>query len=231
MPRPGTGPRAQGMSGCRACPARCAAWPTGSSAGRAGRRGPCGARARGWRAVSDDAEVVADVLVVTVPVPQARALLGAEAGVAEALEPVRMSPCWTLLARLDPPGPVPGLRGAGDVDWLCDEGSKPGRAPGGVVLQASAAWTVPRLEMEREEAVAPLLTLLAEAMGREPAVAWASAHRWRYSRTQVPLGRPFLAAPGLRVGGDLCLGPRVEDAWESGTAIARDLLARPSKAP
>ena len=109
--------------------------------------------------------------------------------------------------------------------WLCDEGSKPGRAPGGVVLQASAGWTAPRLEMEREEAVPELTALLAEALGARPATAWAAAHRWRHSRTRAPLGRPFLAAPGLRVGGDWCLGPRIEDAWESGTAMARDLLA------
>ena len=181
----------------------------------------------GWRLAVEGpegvVEIAADLLVSTVPVPQARALLGDEPGLPEAMAPVRMSPCWTLLAWRDGPAPLP-LRHEGDVAWLSDEGTKPGRAAGGVVLQATQGWTAPRLELGRDEAAAELAALLAEATDG-PAPEWISAHRWRYSRTEVALGRPFLAAPGLRVGGDWCLGPRVEDAWESGTAIARDLLA------
>ena len=183
---------------------------------------------QGWRLAVETAEGAAEItaatLVSTVPVPQAHALLGHEPGIAEAMAPAGMAPCWTLLAWLDPPAVVPPHRGEEDVAWLSDEGAKPGRAPGGVVLQASEGWTRPRLEMEREDAAAELTALLRGASGC-PAPVWASAHRWRYSRTAMPAGAPFLAAPGLRVGGDWCLGPRVEDAWESGTAIARDLLA------
>ena len=182
----------------------------------------------GWRLAVETAEGPAEIgtttLVSTVPVPQARALLGGEPGLADAMAPAAMAPCWTLLAWLDPPVAVPPLRGDGDVAWLSDEGAKPGRAAGGVVLQASEAWTAPRLEMERDEAAVDLVALLHEAAG-VTAPAWTFAHRWRYSRTAAPAGAPFLAAPGLRVGGDWCLGPRVEDAWTSGTAIARDLLA------
>lgn len=189
----------------------------------------------GWRLAVETPEgpaaLAARHLVSTVPVPQARALLGGEPGLLAALEPVRMAPCWTLLAWLDPPRPLPALRDAGDVALLSDEGAKPGRAPGGLVLHASAAWTAPRLEMEREEAARALLDLLAEALGERPAPAFAAAHRWRYARTEAPLGRPFLAAPGLRLGGDWCLGPGTEDAWASGTAVARDLLAAGGEAP
>ena len=182
----------------------------------------------GWRLAVETAGGIAEIgaatLVSTVPVPQARALLERELGLADAMASAEMAACWTLLAWLDPPAAVPALRGGGDVVWLSDEGAKPGRAPGGVVLQASEGWTRPRLEMEREEAAAELAALLCGAMGG-PAPVWASGHRWRYSRTTAPLGQPFLSAPGLRAGGDWCLGARVEDAWESGAAIARDLLA------
>ena len=171
----------------------------------------------GWAMRSDEDAVTARAVVSTVPLPQARALLGHEVG--DALDGAAMSPCWTLLAFVD--GPVAPMRGDGDVAWLSDEGSKPGRSPGGLVLQASAEWTRPRLEMDRDEAREALLGLLPGA----PTTHWAAAHRWRHSQTDRPLGRPFVAAPGLRVGGDWCLGARVEDAWESGTAMARDLLA------
>jgi predicted NAD/FAD-dependent oxidoreductase len=169
----------------------------------------------GWVLRSGDDAVPARELISTVPVTQARALLGHEVGAA--LEGASMAPCWTLLAFVEMP--VETVRGEGDAAWLCDEGSKPGRSAGGVVLQASAEWTRPRLEMDRDEACEALLGLL-------PAKAvWARAHRWRYSQADRPLGRPFVAAPGLRVGGDWCLGTRLEDAFASGTAMARDLLA------
>ena len=61
-------------------------------------------------------------------------------------------------------------------------------------------------------------------------VTHAAAHRWRYARVTVPLGQPFLRERGgsLYLGGDWCIGPRVESAWTSGTAIADDLLERSS---
>jgi hypothetical protein len=42
------------------------------------------------------------------------------------------------------------------------------------------------------------------------------------------LGLPFLRSPdaSLHLGGDWCIGARVEAAWDSGTAIADDILAR-----
>lgn len=171
-----------------------------------------------WLVRAWDDAVAAREVITTVPLPQAKALVGQEVG--RALNGAEMSPCWTLLAFADEP--VEPIRDGGDVAWLSDEGSKPGRVPGGIVLQASAEWSRPRIEMDREEARAELLKLLAEVGPRR--VHWASAHRWRHSRAERPLGRPFVSARGLRVGGDWCLGSTVEAAWESGTAMARDLL-------
>ena len=56
----------------------------------------------------------------------------------------------------------------------------------------------------------------------------AVAHRWRYARVTQALGQPFLRNPDatLYLGGDWCIGPRIEAAWTSGTAIADDILAR-----
>jgi predicted NAD/FAD-dependent oxidoreductase len=44
----------------------------------------------------------------------------------------------------------------------------------------------------------------------------------------TPLGRAFLrdADGGLYIGGDWCLGARIEEAWDSGAAMAADLLAQ-----
>ena len=184
----------------------------------------------GWRLFAETptgpSEVAAGILVCTVPAPQVLPLLAdEEPGLAGAVGVARLSACWTLLAVLDPPAALRPIRAEGEVAWLSDEGSKPGRAPGGVVLQASAGWTARRLEMTREEAVEELTALLRATVGREVRAAHAAAHRWRYALVEAPAGRPFLAGPMLRVGGDWCLGPRVEDAWTSSIAIAEDLLA------
>jgi predicted NAD/FAD-dependent oxidoreductase len=59
-------------------------------------------------------------------------------------------------------------------------------------------------------------------------VTRAIAHRWRYARVTKALGLPFLrsADAAVYLGGDWCIGARVEAAWDSGTAIANDILAR-----
>ncbi|MEM6933460.1 MAG: hypothetical protein AAF526_07700, partial [Pseudomonadota bacterium] len=57
-------------------------------------------------------------------------------------------------------------------------------------------------------------------------VIHASAHRWRYARVTEPVGRPFLAMEdgSLFAGGDWSLGPDIEHAWASGTAIADEIV-------
>jgi hypothetical protein len=73
-----------------------------------------------------------------------------------------------------------------------------------------------------------MLPLLCDRLGAPlAAVTHASTHRWRYARVTHPLGQPFLRSDdaSLYLGGDWCLGARIEAAWDSGIAIAADLLA------
>lgn len=96
------------------------------------------------------------------------------------------------------------------------------------VAQATPEWSERHIEETPETIAYQLLLHLAEAIGSRPALALhAAAHRWRYARVTKPLGRPFLRdeKATLWLGGDWCLGARVEAGWQSGDAIARDLLA------
>lgn len=56
----------------------------------------------------------------------------------------------------------------------------------------------------------------------------AVALLWRDARVTQALGLPFLrnADASLFLVGGRCIGARVEAAWDSGTAIADDSLAR-----
>ena len=85
------------------------------------------------------------------------------------------------------------------------------------------------LEKNLPDIAALMLPLMCKrldvTLGR---ITHAVAHRWRYSRVSKALGQPFVSTPDrtLYLGGDWCVGPDIEDAWTSGTAIAQDLLER-----
>lgn len=189
--------------------------------------------ATGWTVHAGDTALTADRVVLTVPAPQAAALLGPEHPFATPLESVEIAPCLTLMAAF-PEAATPDIRFRADeahpLPWIARDSSRPGRArPGlsGWVAQAGPEWSARHLEETPDAIAAAMLPLLAEALDLAPTAALhASAHRWRHARVARPLGAPFLTDAGLWLGGDWCLGPRVEAAWQSGQAIAAAILAR-----
>ncbi len=150
---------------------------------------------------------------------------------------VTVSPCWTLMLAFPnalPTSPNEPIRPLGPqwnaarsthhrISWLARESSKPAR--GGVdrwTVQASAAWSQEHLEDDAERVKAKLLKAFAEVTGIRAAPAHAEVHRWRYAKTDKPLGSSHLWDEQLRIGlcGDWCLGHRVEDAFVSGLELA-----------
>jgi predicted NAD/FAD-dependent oxidoreductase len=188
----------------------------------------------GWELDLGEARIETRHLVMTVPAPQAAALLGAEHCLDPHIAGVVMVPCLTLMAAFPADESRPFLSRTADdhaLAWIAQDSSKPGRA-GPVttwVAQASVEWSERHLEETPDAIAALMLPILAEAIGVAPGLAvYAAAHRWRYARTLTPLGMPFLCSDNatLHIGGDWCLGARVEAAWSSGTAIADAIIAR-----
>jgi len=189
--------------------------------------------AGGWLLHLADGTLRAARVVVTVPAPQVAALLGADHSLVAALGAVQLAPCLTLMAAVAGPAPFITRKVADDpLAWIAQDSAKPGRPQGEGALwvaQAGAAFSVAHLEDDPATLTARMLPLLCDRLGASPAtVTHASTHRWRYARVTQSLGQPFLCSNdgSLYLGGDWCLGPRIEAAWESGTAIAADLLAR-----
>jgi renalase len=171
-----------------------------------------------------------DAVAVCVPHAQAAPLLPAP--LAAALGPVRVAPCWALLAAFDGPVALPDtLRPeASPIVWAARDSAKPARPADAEcwVAHAGPGWS--RANLDRPpEAVAPeLLAALAALAGQLPETLHLAAHRWRYALVEQSLGRACLADAVQRIGaaGDWCLGPRAEHAWESGAALADALLGR-----
>ncbi|SEM90815.1 hypothetical protein SAMN04488003_10685 [Loktanella fryxellensis] len=182
----------------------------------------------GWHVdLGADSLQVARV-VMTVPAPQVAGLLGADHPLVDAIRDVRMAPCLTLMAAVDAPAPFTVQRDDDDdLAWIAQDSGKPGR-PGGTlwVAQASEAFSVAHLEEDAAGVTALMLPLLCDRLGvNVSAVTHAASHRWRYARTTQALGQRFLSQDDtLFVGGDWCLGARIEAAWDSGTAIGNAIL-------
>ncbi|WP_245969650.1 NAD(P)/FAD-dependent oxidoreductase [Thiocapsa rosea] len=187
---------------------------------------------RGWTVTLAGETEVFDRVVVTVPAPQVADLLGPEHPFSREVAGVRLDPCLTLMAAFTSDTPQPFIARADADDplaWIAQDSSKPGRSAAVCwVAQASTDWSTAHLDFAPDNLVSLMLPMLCDRLGADPStVRYAAAHRWRYARVLVPLGRPFARDDSgtLYAGGDWCLGPRVEAAWTSGDAIARDILS------
>lgn len=183
----------------------------------------------GWRiATADTDHGRFDALVLAIPQPQALRLLAGQPEVAQAIAPATMRPVWTAMYAFDVPLPAPDLLrpAAGAVDMAIRDSAKPGRGGGERwVVHAAEGWTRDQLEIEKPEAAARLLPVFLTLAGAPDArPVQADGHRWRFGLTDRALGRPFVRQGNLAVCGDWCLGAGAQDAWDSGRALAADLL-------
>jgi renalase len=182
-----------------------------------------------------------DAVLLAIPPGLAAGLLhysGIAGQVAERIQAVEVAPCWTLMLAF-PQAVQPTLSHLGPqwnaalsthhrTAWLARESSKPGRAPiERWTVQASAAWSHEHLEDDAARVQAKLLKAFAEVTGIHAEPAFARVHRWRWAKTQQPLGQSHLLdkASGIGACGDWCLGHRVEDAFISGLELALEVHA------
>ncbi len=173
-----------------------------------------------------------DWVIVATPAQQAVNLLASNRQLAAAAERAAMAPCLTAMVGFGERLPVE-FAGAfverSPLCWLGRQSSKPGRPEAEAwVIHADAKFSRARLADAPEEIAHELLAEMGKLLDLElPPPLHLSGHRWRYAKTGQPLPEGFLldAELGLGACGDWCMGPRVEDAWRSGDALARQLVA------
>jgi len=181
---------------------------------------------------------VYDDVAIAVPAPQAVALLEGDAQAAPLVERARravFAPSWAALAYFEqrPDVDFDALEiatsaGAGDnpsspLRWVARNTSKPGRpAAEAWIAHASPEFSASFVD-DDPDAVAPILTAaLTRVLGAKP--VRVVAHRWRFALVATPVGEPCARAGRLGLCGDYLLGARVEDAFDSGTALGRALV-------
>jgi len=172
-----------------------------------------------------------DVLVMTMPPEQARALL-ADPEVDELIGGVEMLPCWALMLVLDKPLFAEydaAFVNRGPLAWVAGQWSKPGRpATDAWVLHASPEWSSLHLEKSSHEVLDRLIEAARELpLSQAFKVESAFAHRWRYALARQPLncGAIWLGSKNLALAGDWCHGSRVEGAFLSGIAAAGRVMS------
>jgi predicted NAD/FAD-dependent oxidoreductase len=188
----------------------------------------------GWAVATEDGTVItADALVTALPAEQTADLLAPVAGpFADMARATPSAPCWTLMLafseRLASAGDCVRGTDADALGWAARNSSKPGRGEIETwVIQAGADWSAGNLEALPETVETRMMEALSRRLGVDlPDPVVRVSHRWRYARSgEAAKSELWDRGISLGVCGDWLLGPRVEDAWRSGTLLARRMAA------
>jgi len=167
-----------------------------------------------------------------VPFPQVAPIIGEDHPLSAKITGLEFVPCMTLMAAFKPQAEIDKatrLNEASDLSWIAYNSGKPGRidAVDAWLAQASVEWSAARVNQDKAKSEQEMQVLLCEALSLDKADMLHSAfHSWLYARIVNPLGVPYLVddTQSLYLGGDWCLGARVESAFLSGTSIAKSIL-------
>tara|TARA_R110001599_G_scaffold29407_6_gene100560 strand:+ start:1083 stop:2018 length:936 start_codon:yes stop_codon:yes gene_type:complete len=183
----------------------------------------------GWQLQSEGQIIngLFDIVILAIPAEQASALLAPlDVRLHTIAANIVSAPCWTVMLAFADPIKTDKVTVRDDavIGWAARNSDKPGRkGPDSWVIQASPGWSLEHLENSQEQVVSVLSDRFADILDvslAEPLMS--SAHRWRYARSGKA-DKDALYNDDLKIGvcGDWLLGPRVECAWLSGTALAK----------
>ncbi len=177
--------------------------------------------------------------IVSAPAPQtARLLENIYPDLAATAELAKYDPCWTIMLGLEvdiePSGQsqdqfFPIRNEAAGISLAVPE---PMRfvyepdlitsTPSALTIQASGRWSQQYRDEDRQTVIARLCAIWEQISGQPlPTILDASAHRWLYAKvTEVANENtlPYSNDKKMAIAGDWLRGPRVEQAFDSGTA-------------
>ncbi|HTH99043.1 MAG TPA: FAD-dependent oxidoreductase [Stellaceae bacterium] len=176
-----------------------------------------------------------DHVVLALPAPQIVPLITGIADFVTTVSATIYAPCWAVMAAFaEPLGLAVDALTIDDTTlaWAARDSSKPGRpaVQDCWVLHASPEWSRTHIEAEADAIAVALLARFQDLFGQAlpapmPEPSHLAAHRWRYALVEQAADVPCLWDASLGIGacGDWCIGPRVEAAFDSGTAMAKTI--------
>lgn len=175
-----------------------------------------------------------DYVVSSIPAPQAHALLSpiGFTGAALLQESVKMQACFAVMAGFSSQMTLPwvSLRSPdGPASWIALNSAKPGRKQGqsAVIIHAGPNWSDAHTEAPKDEVQSLMLSEASRLSEIDFARAdYLTIHRWLYASVLSGAEQPCLADPALGIVacGDWCLGGRVEGAYLSASAAAKQII-------
>jgi renalase len=177
--------------------------------------------------------------IVSAPGPQsARLLTNVYPDLAATAQLTSYDPCWTIMLGLEANiGPVsrsqeqffPLRNELAGISIAVPEpmrfASKPdlfAATPPALTIQASGRWSQQYRDEDRQTVIARLCAIWEEISGQPlPPILNASAHRWLYAKVKEVANKNAPRHSNdkkMAIAGDWLTGPRVEQAFDSGTA-------------
>ena len=189
-----------------------------------------------WLATAASGQTFASrAVILTAPVPQARALLnagglGLEPALRSRLDALEYERCLTVMAVLDGPSRILSSGGVilsgGPIASITDNPAKGISAEPAVTLHATPAFSLAHWDNDRLEGGRILLAAASDWLGA--GVRTFQVHGWRYSQPRIRDTEPCLLVshtPPLALAGDAFGGGGVEGAALSGRAAAQAIVA------
>jgi predicted NAD/FAD-dependent oxidoreductase len=180
-------------------------------------------------------QIRARSLVLTPPVPQSLELLAASEielppGLAQVLGGMRYERCIAVMLWLSEPPCVPNggalYAKTSKLSWLGDNASKGLSEVPALTLHGAPDWSAANWEAGDANVVAQLSQAARAFWSGE--ILTSSVARWKYSKPIEPreCGCEVWREKNVIFAGDAFNGAKVEGAWLSGRAAAREILSR-----
>lgn len=169
-----------------------------------------------------------DIVVITIPAPQARELLSTQLVISSDLNKVQFSPCLAAMIAFEDKISIETntfMSPNSELAWCARNSSKPNQQllPDCWIVHASAGWSEKNIDSSKDEIAKNLLKIFSNTFHiKLPKVQFLAGHKWRYAFACLPLKKDYILSSEktLIVGGDWCLGNRAEDAYDTGLSIA-----------
>ncbi len=204
------------------------------------------AQTKGWQLSSPGGEAFGpfDMVISTVPPPQAAKILAElKSSVTEGLNNLQTYCTWALMLVTKEQLTTLDLvrEPNANISRIVAEHSKPQRQTlqtesgtengfrgnAQYVVQASRAFSQTHINATPEAISQLMLNELNTMYGPLPELLHSQAHRWLHAGIQAPLGKAYLfdRNRGLAAAGDWCTGTTAEDAFLSGSNLAKAIIA------